>query len=519
MGETAPASGPDLSEGVRLAELPLRGTLAGRVKDEPVLLTRVDDELFAVGGACTHYGAHLAAGLVTGETVRCPWHHACFSLRTGAALRSPAFDPLPRWRVEREGPLVFVREKATAPAPAETVKVPADIRSIIIVGGGAAGFACADALRRLGYNGRLTMISSDGDPPCDRPNLSKDYLAGTAQEEWVPLRDDGYYSDRAIDLRLDTEIVAIDAQQRTALARSGEAFPFDRLLIATGSEPTSLHAPGFDRPNVHTLRSLADARHIIERAEAGARAAIIGSSFIGLEAAAALRTRGVEVTVVSQAAIPFDRIFGPDVGRFLQRLHERNGVGFHLARTAREFDGSVLTLDDGEKVAADFVLVGIGVGPRTALAASLGLTAEDGIPVDEYLETGVSGIFAAGDVANYPDPRSGRRGRIEHWVTALEQGRIAAANMLGLREPFSHVPFFWSEQYGTALRYVGRAPRWDEVRIDGDMDAGAFTARYFEDGELRASASVGRDRENLEDELFFECGLESAENGSCSGNQ
>ncbi|PWG03056.1 FAD-dependent oxidoreductase [Sphingosinicella humi] len=519
MGETAAATGPDFSEGVRLAELPLHGTLAGRVKDEPVLLTRVNDELFAVGGACTHYGAHLAAGLVTGETVRCPWHHACFSLRTGAALRSPAFDPLPRWRVEREGALVFVREKETAPAPAGTMALPADISSMVIVGGGAAGFASADALRRLGYGGRLTMISSDRDPPCDRPNLSKDYLAGTAQEEWVPLRDDGYYRDRAIDLRLDTEIVAIDAQERTAVARSGEAFPFDRLLIATGSEPISLRAPGFDRPNVHTLRSLADARHIIERAEAGARAAIIGSSFIGLEAAAALRTRGVEVAVISHAEIPFERIFGSEVGRFLQRLHERNGVRFHLGRTASEFDGHVLTLDKGEKVEADFVLVGVGVGPRTALAASLDLTAEDGIPVDEYLETSVSGIFAAGDVANYPDPRSGRRGRIEHWVTALEQGRIAAANMLGLRKPFSHVPFFWSEQYGTALRYVGRAPRWDEVRIDGDMDAGAFTARYFENGELRASASVGRDRENLEDELFLECGPESAENKSCRGNQ
>ena len=524
MGEAAAASGPDFSQGVRAADIPREGTLAGRVGDEPVLISRIEGELHAVGGACTHYGAALARGLAEGGTVRCPLHHACFDLRSGKALHAPAFAPLDRWEVEQAGTLVFVRRKAPASGPVRVEAPASEVRDaqvgsaphcpalsggqgdlrIVIVGGGAAGFACAERLRALGFDGRLTMLSAEADPPCDRPNLSKDFLAGTAPAEWIPLRDEAWYRDQAIDLRLGAEAAAIDSDRRTVTTRAGESFAFDRLLIATGSEPMRLTETQFAPDRVRTLRSLADARAIVALARPGAQVAILGSSFIGLEAAAALRTRGLEVAIVSPDEVPFGPLFGREVGAFFRKLHEGQGVAFHLGRVATAFDAPALRLDDGHVVEADFVLAGIGVRPRTALAADAGLEVSSGVHVDARLETSRRGIYAAGDVALYPDPLSEKRLRIEHWVVAERQGQVAAANMLGARLRFDAVPFFWTEQYGTALRYVGHAPPWDEVRIEGSVEACAFIARYHQAGVLRASAAVGMDRASLEDELLLE---------------
>ena len=503
MAEAATASGPDFSQGVRIGDVPERGMLAGRVGDVPVLLSAIDGQYFAVTGQCTHYGAPLPEGLVDGETIRCPLHHACFSLRTGAALSAPAFDGLDRWVVEVEPPLLFVRHKAMRAEAAPSAAPVEDVRRIVIVGGGAAGFACAVRLREFGFDGSLTMVSADSDPPCDRPNLSKDYLAGTAPEEWIPLRDSAFYADSGIDLRLDTQIVAIEPGGRRAIARSGEHFAYDRMLLATGAEPVRLPAPGFDRDNVHVLRSLADARALIARAKAGARAAIIGSSFLGLEAAAGLRARGVEVAVVSTDSVPFAGLFGRDIGLFVQRLHQDNCVAFHLGTSASSFDGRTLSLDNGETIAADFVLAAIGVRPRTALTAP-GIAVADGYLVDRYLTTTSPGIYAAGDAAAYPDPLRRRSLRIEHWVTAQRQGQTAALNMLGIPTPYAAVPFFWTEQYGVALRYVGHSRHWDEVKIDGRVEDRSFIARYYERGELRAALSCDRDRDLLEDEFALE---------------
>jgi len=503
MGGAAAASGPDFAKGIGLDSIPASGILAGRVGDEPVLLSRLDGELFAVGGACTHYGAALASGVVEGETIRCPLHHACFSLRTGAALRAPAFDDLDRWQVDVEGASAFVRRKQSASAPRPVATVSADVRSVLLVGGGGGAFACASELRRLGYQGDLTMLSADPDPPCDRPNLSKDYLAGTAPEDWIPLRGPDHYRDAAIDLRLGTEIVAIDPVARFATSRAGEAFSYDRLLIATGAEPVRLGAPGLDRTNVHTLRSLADARAIAGLAEPGAKAAIIGSGFVGLEAAAALRARGVDVTIVSADSVPFERQFGRELGLVLQALHRKNGVRFRMGGRVAGYNGTALELDDGTSLEADFVIIGVGVRPRTALAPP-GVAVEDGISVDRYLATAIPDIYAAGDVAAYPDPLSGRPTRIEHWVTALRQGQVAARNMLGMAVPFTAIPFFWTEQYGVALRYVGNGRHWDEVRIEGDPERFDFIARYYEEGRHCASLAAGRDQALLEDELGLE---------------
>jgi NADPH-dependent 2,4-dienoyl-CoA reductase/sulfur reductase-like enzyme/nitrite reductase/ring-hydroxylating ferredoxin subunit len=502
MGEAAGATGPDFAEGIALSEVPPGGTVAGRVGDEPVLLSNLDGEMFAVGGSCTHYGGALAEGVIGSGAVRCPLHHACFDLRTGAALRAPALDPVSRWLVEVEGGRAFVRRKVEeqrAPPPAET-----DVQRIVIVGGGAAGLACAHELRRLGFAGEVTMLSADSDPPCDRPNLSKDYLAGDMPEEWLWLRGDDWYSDNHIDLRLSTEVTSIDPAERTVRCASGEKFAYDRLLIATGAEPNRLSAPGFDAPNVFTLRTVADSRAIGEQARPGSRAVIIGASFIGLEAAAALRQRQVQVDVVSVEEVPLEHVFGKELGREIQALHERKGVRFHLSSVVEGFDGEAVALGGGPTIPADFVLVGIGVRPRTSLTESAGAEIKNGVLVDDRLQTSLSGIYAAGDIASYPNPLSGERVRIEHWVVAERQGQVAAANMLGHPRRFDSAPFFWTEQYGVPLRYVGRASGWDAVACEGDFDSGSFAARYFVEGTHCATATIGRDRENLEDELRLE---------------
>ena len=488
--------GPDLALGVPLASVPTSGVLAGHVDGAAVLLARLDDGIFAVGGACSHYGAPLADGLVVDGEVRCPWHHACFSLRTGAALKAPAFAALTTWRVEIADDHVFVRTQvdtpATKPAP---VNARVDPQRIVIVGGGGAAFAAADRLRALGFSGSLTMLSADDAAPCDRPNLSKDYLAGRAPEDWIALQPAGFYSDRQIDLRLACEVTAIETGPRSVVTRSGERFAYDALLIATGAEPVRLDMPGFGLPNVFTLRSLADARAVIA-AIAGARSAVlIGAGFIGLEVADALRTRGVDVHVVARDQVPMGKVLGPELGTAIQLLHEEHGVVFHLGRAPAGFDGHIVTLDDGSTIAADLVIVGVGVKPRTELAAAAGLEVSNGIVVNEYLQAALAGVYAAGDVARF------QRGpdllRIEHWVHAERQGQCVAENILGHARTFDDVPFFWSHHYDLDIRYVGHADSWDEIRFEGSFAARDCIARYFSEGRLLAAASIGRDLENL----------------------
>lgn len=486
--------GPDLARGVRVDEVPEQGVLAGHVDGAAVLLVRVDDGIRALGGTCTHYGAPLAEGLVADGEIRCPWHHACFSLRTGQALRAPAFAPLARWQVEIVGDTVFVRGEDMA-KPSPPPRPRRQPGRIVIIGGGAAGYAAAVRLRELGHEGSLSMLSADTSAPYDRPNLSKDYLAGTAPEDWIPLQGPDFYAGQRIDLRLGCEVAAIDAKGRQVTSAGGEAFAYDALLIATGAEPRRLPTPGFERPGVFMLRSLDDARAIIAASDGARSVVLVGAGFIGLETAGALRARGLEVHVVTPEEVPMERTLGREVGGFLTRLHQEAGVVFHLRAKATGFDGKALTLEDGTRIAAGLVVVGIGVSPRTQLAAAAGLEVDDGIVVDARLQASVPGIYAAGDVARY------RHGadllRIEHWVHAQRQGQVAAANMLGADEAFTDVPFFWTHHGGLDLRFTGHAAGWDEVRIDGELAARDFVARYFRNGALVAAASVGRDQENL----------------------
>ncbi|MBO0717865.1 MAG: FAD-dependent oxidoreductase [Rhizobiales bacterium] len=495
--------GPDLTQGVVLTDF-VDGKLLGHVGDEEVLLVQSGNDIFAVGARCTHYHGPLAEGLITGESVRCPWHHACFDLRTGEAERAPALSPITCWKVERRDGRIVVKDKREQPKPrGPTAKADAPGK-IIIIGGGAAGFAAAEMLRRRDYHGGIVMLSDDDAAPVDRPNLSKDYLAGSAPEDWLPLRPDDFYAENHIDLRLKTKVAGIDSRQRQVTLEGGERLSYDRLLLATGAEPVRLPISGADQAHVHTLRSLADCRAIIEAAKGARRALVIGASFIGLEVAASLRTRGVEVHVVAPEARPMERVFGPALGDVVRALHEEHGVVFHLQDTVTAIDGKRATLKSDGTLDADLVVVGVGVRPRLALAEPAGLAIDRGLTVNEYLQTSAPDIYAAGDIARWPDRHSGERIRVEHWVVAERQGQTAAANMLGHKERFDAVPFFWSQHYDVPINYVGHAERWDTITVDGDVKAKDCLLRYRRDGRVLAAASIYRDLESLKAELAME---------------
>jgi len=494
--------GPDLAQGIAFADL-VDGRLVGHVGEEEVLLVHNGLELFAIGAHCSHYHAPLADGVVAGETVRCPWHHACFDLRSGEAVRAPALIPIDCWKVEQRAGRIFVKEKREHPKPrvAPTTNFAG---RIVIVGGGAAGFAAAEMLRRRGFGGSIVMLSHDAAAPVDRPNLSKDYLAGSAPEDWLPLRPDAFYAENGVELHLNAEVVGIDVKAREVMIAGGNNLVYDRLLLATGAEPVRLPIPGADQRHVHVLRSLADCRAIINAAENARHALVIGASFIGLEAAAALRARGIEVHVVAPEQRPMERVLGPQMGDFIRALHEEHGVIFHLQDTVAAIDGRQAVLKSGSTVDADLVVVGVGVRPRLQLAEQAGLTIDRGVAVNAFLETSVRGVYAAGDIARWPDPHSGEAIRVEHWVVAERQGQTAAANMLGHNERFDTVPFFWSQHYDVPINYVGHAEQWDEIAIDGDIKAKDCLLRYKRNGRVLAVASIFRDVDNLQAELAME---------------
>jgi apoptosis-inducing factor 3 len=497
--------GPDLTKGIAAVELSSGAKLLGRVGDDQVLLVRCGAEVFAVAAQCTHYNGPLFDGLVVGDSVRCPWHHACFSLRTGEAVRAPAFSALETWSVEQRDGTIFVRAKREPKAASPPLKASAgSARNIVIVGGGAAGFAAAEKLRRESYQGSLIMVSDDAAAPIDRPNLSKEYLAGTAPEEWLPLRPDSFYSENHIDLRLGAKVTGIDVQSRKVTLTDGDTVLYDRLLIATGAEPARLSVPGAEQSHVCTLRTLSDCRAIIERTKAARRVVVMGASFIGLEAAAALRTRGIEVHVVAPDKRPMERVLGPQMGDFVRSLHEAHGVVFHLEETAIAIDGNEVRLKGGDRLEADIVVVGIGVRPRVELAERAGLTIDRGVLVNAYLQTSAPAIWAAGDIARWPDAFSGESIRVEHWVVAERQGQTAALNMLGGQEKFTAVPFFWSRHYDTSIRYVGHAATWDQIAIEGDITARDCVLRFQRAGRVLAVASISRDLESLQAELVME---------------
>jgi apoptosis-inducing factor 3 len=493
--------GPDLQQGIRMSELADGAMLAGHVGDDPVLLVRKGDEVFALDAFCTHYHGPLADGLLVGETIRCPWHHACFELRTGSAVGAPAMRPLRVYSTVRAGEILRVVADARAiENPAST----AEPAHIVIVGAGAAGSFAASELRRSGFGGRVTLLSAEERLPYDKPNLSKDYLAGRATEDWIPLRGETDYAGDRIELRLRTTVDAIDAARGEVALGSGERIAFDRLILATGARPRPLDVPISPGARVFYLRTWSDADALRAIADAPRRAVVIGAGFIGLETAASLRERGLDVTVVGPGERPLENVLGRELADFVRHTHETHGVRFRLGRRPREIRTEGVVLDDGSIEACDLVVAGVGVEPDVALAVSAGLTVDRGIVVNELLQTSAPNVFAAGDAVRFPDARSGRPIRVEHWVAAARQGQQAARNAMGRRERFTAVPFFWSQHYDLVFAYVGHAESADDVQLFGSLAAGNAAAVYRDAGRIAAVATLFRDNVSLAVEAAME---------------
>lgn len=470
--------------------------------ETPILLVRVDDQFHAVSAKCPHYGGTLAEGALCGTKVICPLHHAIFDVVNGELEEPPALDALVSYEVRVEGERVLVRvpEEASdrrAVQMAQSDRV-ADPRQFVILGAGAAGYAAAQTLREEGFRGQIVMITRDDRAPYDRPNLSKDYLHGHADPEWMPLRADEFFREHDIQLVLNREVTRVDARSKTIVFEGGEAMDYDELLVATGGAPVRLNIPGSDLKNVCVLRSFADADSIIETASRSRRAIVVGASFIGMEAAYSLRERGLDVTVVAPSAEPFEVTLGREVGAVFRREHERHGVRFKLGSIVYRFEGShnveAVTVDTGESIETDMVVVGVGVRPVTNFLDGVELDQSGGVVVDSRLRV-AEGIYAAGDIANFVDRRTGERMRIEHWRTAQQQGRVAARNMAGHDVAFDGVPFFWTQQFDLTLRYVGHATSWDEIIYKGDVSSHEFLAFYVKGDRVLAVAGMNRDRE------------------------
>ncbi len=494
MGISAELSGPDFSKGVSIELIAEGESLLGHVGDKAVLLSKIEDEFYAVGAHCTHYGGPLNEGLIVGDTVHCPWHHAVFSLRTGEALKAPALTPISCWSIEVRDDKVFVtgKRKALLEKREGTEK-----QQFIIIGGGAAGAAAAVMLRRKGFLGVIHLLSEDEALPYDRTNLSKDYLAGSAPDEWIPLWGQEFYRKHNIQIELNAKVMKIDSRRKHVFLADGRTLKFDKCLLVTGSTPVVPKIPGIGQDHVYVLRSLKDCRHIIDRTTWANTVAFIGSGFIGLEAAAALRERNLEVHVIAPEELPLIKVVGVHVASHLKKLHEEHGVHFHLGHGIKEVRPRSVVLDDGTSVQCDFVIVGAGVRPNTLLAEQAGCKVDKGVLVNEFLETSISGIFAAGDIARWPDPHSNKHIRVEHWEVAERQGQVAALNMLGDEVKFQEVPFFWTQHYDTSLGYVGNGEGFDRMEVFGDLDTNDFAVAFYDDERVAALLTVGRDRESL----------------------
>jgi NADPH-dependent 2,4-dienoyl-CoA reductase/sulfur reductase-like enzyme/nitrite reductase/ring-hydroxylating ferredoxin subunit len=477
------------------------------VEDRPVLLVRADGRIYACGGECTHYQGPLAKGVLAGHIVTCPRHNARFDVRDGKLLSPPALSDLPAYEVKLEGGKVWVRSRGSAVIP---MPAGSDGRTFLIVGAGAAGNAAAEMLRREGFSGRIVMIGMEASGPYDRPNLSKDYLAGEAPAKWLPLRGQKFYDRLKIELRLQSKVVAVDPRSRTLSLADGSTLQGDRILLATGSVALRPPVPGIDLPGCFTLRSLADADALIAGLPQSGVVAVVGASFIALEVASSLRTRGLEVHVVAPDRMPLEKVFGPEVGRSLKRLHEESGVVFHLGRTLAGVQGNGrardVLLSDGTHLEVGAVVLGVGVRPAVEYLAGSGLAEAGAVPVDSRQATAADGIFAAGDIALVKDPAGAAPRRIEHWAEAERQGRHAARSMLGKPPLPREAPFFWTRQHGASFKYVGHALSWDRVVFRGDPEGDSFLAGYYAGGVLRAASSCRRDIELIQVGRLLEAG-------------
>lgn len=464
-----------------------------------VLISKIDGELFAIYGKCSHYGAPLSKGAMSGNRVVCPWHHACFDAKTGIQIEGPGVESLPAYEISQADGKTYLHLpdtiETTCPAHLSKKENGAD-EIYIIVGGGAAGLYAAEGMRRADFAGKIVMLTKEDALPYDRTKASKAYLQGAAGDDGMPLLQTDFYEKYDIDLRQNAEVKSLAADAKTVTLADGKTLKYDKILVAVGGTPRRLEVQGADLPGVHTLRTWADSKVIREAAKSAKNAVVIGGSFIGLEAAQALQKHGCAVTVVTPEAIPFAKIFGEEIGKHILKLHKDAGVEFRLQDKAAAILGEdkvkSVKLNSGEMLSADLVVIGIGVTPATDWLPDNLRDEKGAVETDENLRV-ANDIYAAGDVAKFP--LHGKKVRIEHWKVACDQGRCVGQIMAGAAVGYHAVPFFWSAQQGKNFRYVGHAENFDEVYIDGEVSANNFLAYYAEGGEILAVLGVGRDPE------------------------
>jgi 3-phenylpropionate/trans-cinnamate dioxygenase ferredoxin reductase subunit len=368
-------------------------------------------------------------------------------------------------------------------------------QTFVIAGASLAGAKAAETLRSEGFDGRVVLIGAEDERPYERPPLSKEYLRGEAGREKVYVHDEGFYAEREIDLRLGRTVTGLETSARRVTLDDGEQLPYDRLLLATGAEPRRLSIPGGELEGVHYLRSVGDSDALRERLDRGGSVVVVGAGWIGSEVAASARQRGLDVTVVEPMSVPLERVLGPELGAVYRDIHADHGVRMLLGTGVEAFEGGGaverVRTGDGNELECDFVVVGVGVQPRSSLATAADLPVDDGVLVDQFLQTSVRGVFAAGDVANAWHPFFRDRIRVEHWANALSQGPAAARNMLGGAEPYETIPYFFSDQYEVGMEYAGHAPRWDRVVLRGDPATREFIAFWLVEDRVVAGMNVG----------------------------
>ena len=491
----------DLTQWSEIEEVPDGGILAGVVGEDSVFVWRSGNRLKAYSATCPHLGAPLNKGIVIGATIRCPWHHACFDLATDEATAAPAFDALLEYPVTFDDNRFFVKP-ASAQTPRRIVQREASLGTMAIVGVGAAGFAAADAIRKIGCGG-VTIFSNEAEQPYDRTLLTKDYLEGAFGDDRLPIARHSLV-DLGVDFEGDASVQQIEPEHKRLRLANGDERSYEKLLLATGAAPRRLDVPGGDLPHVMVLRSLRDCRRILANVISGARVAVVGGSFIAMEAAASLFGRGLSVDVIAPEEHPLEKVFGRELSDLILETHARKGVRLHLGSPVARIEDKQVLLQGGERIDADIVIVGIGVEPRLQLAKAAGLTLDRGVVVNSRLQTSDPNIFAAGDIARWPDPHTGENIRVEHWVVAERQGQVAAASMLGRDQAFTMVPFFWTKHFDLSIRYVGHAAKWDEARVEGDLAHRDGLVRFRLAGRDLAVATVERDNESLRAELTME---------------
>lgn len=481
-------------------------------KETPILLVRDGDEIRAYTAECPHAGGPLDEGAICNGRIVCPWHKGTFEVRDGSLVEPPALKALTRYDAIVKDGDVYV---ALPAVESETFasKAQTNARTMLVVGAGAAGAAACAALREAGFDGRVVLAGDEAREPYDRTSLSKFTLAGDMPPDDVPpLLDADFFEKHAIE-RIESEVMHLDARARHADFVDGKKLDYDAALICTGGTPKPLTMPGANLEQVHLLRTREDARAILASLEGRTRAVIVGASFIGLETASCLRKRGVDVTVVAPGKVPFAKQFGERIGDMFRKLHEKNGVAFHMnARVTSLVGGNAVRevlLDSGEKIAADIVIAGTGVEPATRFLTGVARNEDGSLSVNTSM-LAAPDLYAAGDIAQFPLPRSGQSVRIEHWRVAQQHARVAAYNMAGSPRDYAGVPYFWTFHYDKTFDYLGHVTEPDSVEIDGELDAQHFIAFLMKDSRVGAvvaceyDAAVCRLAEAMREPLTLE---------------